>query len=151
MTARQAGSLIVARRTPSERYSDRDLALLRDLARHIAVAVHAAKLTRDLQRSRESLVAAREEERRRIRRDLHDGLGPALTGIMFGLEAARNTLATDPRATAATLAEPKTEMQASIADVRRLVYDLRSPALDQLGPVADGASRRRAAWRTRRA
>jgi two-component system NarL family sensor kinase len=135
LRGRQAGSLIVAQRTPNERYSDRDLALLHDLAQHIAVAAHAAALTRDLQRSRESLVAAREEERRRIRRDLHDGLGPALAGIVFGLDAARNTLAADPQATAATLAELKSELQASIADVRRLVYDLRPPALDQLGLV----------------
>jgi len=131
----QVGSLIVAQRTPTEPYSQRDLALLDDLARHIAVAAHAAMLTRDLQRSRESLVATREEERRRIRRDLHDGLGPALAGIAFGLDAARNTLAADPKTAAATLAELKTEVQASIADVRRLVYDLRPPALDQLGLV----------------
>jgi two-component system NarL family sensor kinase len=131
----QAGSLVVAQRTPNEPYSERDLALLHDLARHIAVAAHAATLTRDLQRSRESLVATREEERRRIRRDLHDGLGPALAGVAFGLDAARNTLAANPKATAATLAELKTEVQAAIADVRRLVYDLRPPALDQLGLV----------------
>jgi signal transduction histidine kinase len=131
----QVGSLIVAQRTPKGSYSERDLALLHDLARHISVAAHAATLTRDLQRSRESLVAAREEERRRIRRDLHDGLGPALAGIAFGLDAARNTLASNSQAAAATLAELKTEMQASIADVRRLVYDLRPPALDQLGLV----------------
>jgi signal transduction histidine kinase len=135
LRGRQAGSLIVAQRTPNEHYSRRDLTLLHDLAQHIAVAAHAATLTRDLQRSRESLVAAREEERRRIRRDLHDGLGPALAGIMFGLDAARNTLATDPQATAVTLAELKTEVQASVTDVRRLVYDLRPPDLDQLGLV----------------
>jgi two-component system, NarL family, sensor kinase len=131
----RAGSLVVAQRSPKERYGERDLALLQDLARPIAVAAHAATLTRDLQRSRGSLVAAREEERRRIRRDLHDGLGPALAGVAFGLDAARNTLATDPEGTAATLAELKTEVHASIADVRRLVYDLRPPALDQLGLV----------------
>ena len=135
LRGRQAGSLIVAQRTPNEHYSQRDLMLLHDLAQHIAVAAHAATLTSDLQRSRESLVAAREEERRRIRRDLHDGLGPALAGIMFGLDAARNTLATDPQATAVTLAELKTEVRASITDVRRLVYDLRPPDLDQLGLV----------------
>jgi signal transduction histidine kinase len=135
LRGRQAGSLIVAQRTPNEHYSQRDLVLLHDLAQHIAVAAHAATLTRDLQRSRGSLVAAREEERRRIRRDLHDGLGPALAGIMFGLDAARNTLATDPQATAVMLAELKTEVQASITDVRRLVYDLRPPDLDQLGLV----------------
>ena len=143
LRGRQAGSLIVAQRTPNEHYSQRDLTLLRDLAQHIAVAAHAATLTSDLQRSRESLVAAREEERRRIRRDLHDGLGPALAGIMFGLDAARNTLATDPQATAVTLAELKSEVQASITGVRRLVYDLRPPALDDLGLA--GAIRQRAA------
>jgi len=135
LRGRQAGSLIVAQRTPNEHYSQRDLTLLHDLAQHIAVAAHAATLTSDLQRSRESLVAAREEERRRIRRDLHDGLGPALAGIMFGLDAARNTLASDPQATAVTLAELKTEVRASITGVRRLVYDLRPPDLDQLGLV----------------
>jgi signal transduction histidine kinase len=131
----QAGSLVVAQRSPRERYSQRDLALLQDLARPIAVAVHAAALTQDLQRSRESLVAAREEERRRIRRDLHDGLGPALAGVAFGLDAARNTLTANPETTAATLAELKTEVQASISDVRRLIYELRPPALDQFGLV----------------
>jgi two-component system, NarL family, sensor kinase len=135
LRGRQVGSLIVVQRTPNEQYSQLDLTLLRDLAQHIAVAAHAATLTSDLQRSRESLVAAREEERRRIRRDLHDGLGPALAGIMFGLDAARNTLATDPQATAVTLAELKSEVQASITGVRRLVYDLRPPDLDQLGLV----------------
>ncbi len=135
LRGRQAGSLLVAQRTPNEHYGPRDLALLHDLAQHIAVAAHAATLTRDLQRSRESLVATREEERRRIRRDLHDGLGPALAGIMFGLDAVRNTLAADPQAAAVMLAELKTEVQASITDVRRLVYDLRPPDLDQLGLV----------------
>jgi hypothetical protein len=106
-----------------------------DLARHIAVAAHAAALTRDLLHSRESLVIAREEERRRIRRDLHDGLGPALAGIAFGIDAARKHLARDPAATDAALAELKAEVQTSVADVRRLVYDLRPPALDQLGLV----------------
>jgi len=129
------GSLVVAQRSPGEEFSRNDLALLDDLARHIAVAAHAAALTRDLQRSRESLVLAREEERRRIRRDLHDGLGPALAGVAFGIDAARNTVVRDPETAAAALAELKSEVQASIADVRRLVYDLRPPALDQLGLV----------------
>ncbi|MGH8888849.1 MAG: sensor histidine kinase [Acidothermaceae bacterium] len=131
----QVGELLVAPRDRREHYGPRDLALLEDLARHIVVAAHAAALTRDLQRSRESLVIAREEERRRIRRDLHDGLGPALAGVAFGLDAARNTLRKDPESTDADLARLKTELQASISDVRRLVYDLRPPVLDQLGLV----------------
>jgi len=131
----EIGSLLVAQRSPVEPYDVRDLALLDDLARHIAVAAHAAVLSRDLQRSRESIVLAREEERRRIRRDLHDGLGPALAGVAFGLDAARNTLSRDPGAVDASLAALKGEVQSSIADVRRLVYDLRPPELDQLGLV----------------
>lgn len=129
------GSLVVAQRGPGAEFSRHDRALLEDLARHISVAAHAAALTRDLQRSRESLVLAREEERRRIRRDLHDGLGPALAGVAFGIDAARSTVTRDPETAAAVLADLRSEVQASIADVRRLVYDLRPPALDQLGLV----------------
>ena len=129
------GRLVVAQRNPREAFGPRDLRLLDELARPIAVAAHAATLTRDLQHSRESLVIAREEERRRIRRDLHDGLGPALAGVAFGIDAARNTLRRDPAATDLALAEIKAEVQASLGDVRRLVYDLRPPALDRLGVV----------------
>jgi len=129
----EVGRLVVAQRDPREHFGVRDLRLLDELARPIAVAAHAAELTRDLQRSLESLVLAREEERRRIRRDLHDGLGPALAGVAFGIDAARNTLPRDPAAADRALAEIKAEVQASLGDVRRLVYDLRPPALDRLG------------------
>jgi two-component system, NarL family, sensor kinase len=132
----QVGRLLVAQRNPREAFGSRDLRLLDELARPIAVAAHAAALTRDLQHSRESLVIAREEERRRIRRDLHDGLGPALAGVALGLDAARNTLRRDPAGTERTLTSLKAEVQASLADVRRLVYDLRPPALDRQGLVA---------------
>jgi two-component system, NarL family, sensor kinase len=132
---REVGRLVVAQRGPREAFGPRDLRLLDELARPIAVAAHAAALTRDLQHSRESLVIAREEERRRIRRDLHDGLGPALAGVAFGIDAARNTLRRDPDGTDLALAEIKAEVQASLGDVRRLVYDLRPPALDRLGMV----------------
>jgi len=135
LRGREVGALVLSRRSDGSAYSARDMALVLDLARHIAVAVHAAALTADLQRSREQLVIAREEERRRIRRDLHDGLGPALAGIALGLDAARNTLAGDPDGATAVLAELKDEVRLSIADVRRLIYDLRPPALDRLGLV----------------
>jgi signal transduction histidine kinase len=94
------------------------------------------RLTADLQRSRERLVTAREEERRRLRRDLHDGLGPALASLTLKLDAARNLLARDPAATGALLLELKTQTQTAIADIRRLVYDLRPPALDELGLIS---------------
>jgi signal transduction histidine kinase len=89
----------------------------------------------DLQTSRERLVLTREEERRRLRRDLHDGLGSALTSLSFNLDAARNLLSQDPIATDALLVELKAQTQAAIADIRRLIYDLRPPALDELGLI----------------
>ncbi len=89
----------------------------------------------ELQRARERLVAAREEERRRLRRDLHDGLGPALAGAALKVEAAENLLGSNPPAASGLLADARAEIQEAVADVRRLVYALRPPALDELGLV----------------
>jgi len=89
----------------------------------------------DLQRSRERLVTAREEERRRLRRDLHDGLGPRLAGLTLRLETAREQLARDPSAQA-LLADLAERTREAIADIRDLVYELRPPALDDLGLVS---------------
>jgi signal transduction histidine kinase len=122
------GGLILSPRTPKEPFGPADRHLLEDLARHAEVAVHAVRLTADLQRSRERLVTTREEERRRLRRDLHDGLGPQLATLTLKLDAARNLLTHEPKAADALLGELKAETQASIADIRRLVYALRPPS-----------------------
>ncbi|MDQ4055419.1 MAG: sensor histidine kinase [Actinomycetota bacterium] len=87
-------------------------------------------------------MVAREEERRRIRRDLHDGLGPSLSGVVFQLEAARLLVAQDPGAAEKQIAATSTQVQDVVADVRRLVHDLRPPALDDRGLV--GALRQQA-------
>lgn len=129
----QVGSLRVGHRDEHETFTAGELRLLDDLGRQVGVATRSVLLARDLQRSRERLVTAREEERRRIRRDLHDGLGPALAGVAFGLDAARNLLADDPASADEQLRQLKEETQTCIADIRRLVYDLRPPALDELG------------------
>ncbi|MBK9710632.1 MAG: sensor histidine kinase [Kouleothrix sp.] len=129
------GQLILAPRAAGEAFTPADQRLLDDLARQAGVAAHAVRLTGDLRRSRERLVTAREEERRRLRRDLHDGLGPQLATLTLKLDAARNLLGRDPRAAAALVTELKTQTQAAIADIRRLVYELRPPALDELGLV----------------
>lgn len=118
-----------------------DERLLADLAQHAGPAVHAVRLNADLQLSRERLVTTREEERRRLRRDLHDGLGPALAGMALKLDAARNRTG-DPQVDE-ILGELRGETQDAIADVRRVVYELRPPALDELGLV--GALREQAA------
>ncbi len=127
------GQLILSRRARGEDFSSADRHLLDNIAREAGVATHAVRLTADLQHSRERLVTAREEERRRIRRDLHDGLGPALAGLTLKADAARNLLSNDPAAADALLADLKTQTQSAIADIRRLVYELRPPALDELG------------------
>ena len=111
-----------------------DRRLLADLTRQAGIAVHAVRLTADLQRSRERLVTAREEERRRLRRDLHDGLGPALSSVLLKLGAARRLLPSNSPVDD-LLVEVRENVRATVADVRQLVNDLRPPALDQLGLV----------------
>jgi signal transduction histidine kinase len=130
------GQLLVSPRAPDEDFNPAEMGLLQNVARQAGPAVYAAQLTADLQRSRERLVSAREEERRRIRRDLHDGLGPQLATLSLKADAARNYLANDPETTGQLLTELKSEIQSAIADIRRLVHDLRPPALDQLGLVS---------------
>ena len=138
----QVGELVLAPRAPGERFSPADRALLEDLARQAGIAAHAVRLTADLkrltvdlQRERERLVTAREEERRRLRRDLHDGLGPQLASLTLKLETARNRLAHDPLAQT-LLSDLAGRTQSAVADIRRLVYALRPPALDELGLVS---------------
>jgi two-component system NarL family sensor kinase len=118
-----------------EDLSPRDTRFLQDLAPQIAVTLHALELTDDLQRSRERLVFVQEEERRRIRRDLHDGLGPMLTAVAFQADAARNLINRDAPAADQLLKEMRTEVSSAISEIRRLVYGLRPPALDEVGLV----------------
>jgi signal transduction histidine kinase/SAM-dependent methyltransferase len=129
------GRLVVAPRDGEADLSATDRRLLEDLARQAGVAVHAARVTAQLQQARERLVTAREEERRRLRRDLHDGLGPTLAAIAAQAEAAHDLLATQPQHTAALLDVILAQAQTATSDIRRLVYNLRPPALDDLGLV----------------
>jgi signal transduction histidine kinase len=129
----EIGRLMLSERAPGEGFSDADRRLLEDLARQAEVAVHAVRLTADLQRSRERLVATREEERRRLRRDLHDGLGAQLAGLNVQAGTLRRLIPQDPAAADEMVLELREELRGAIADIRRLVYDLRPPALDDLG------------------
>ena len=129
------GELIVGLRTGQRRLGSADLAVLELLAGPLALALHATALSAALQESRVGIVATREEERRRLRRDLHDGLGPVLTGIAFKADAARNLLSADPARAAELLDQLRADTTAAIGDIRRLVYGLRPPALDDLGLV----------------
>lgn len=127
------GTLEVATRRPHTTLSAGEFQLLGDLARQVGITLYAAQLSEALQTSRAQLVAAREEERRRIRRDLHDSLGPTLASMRLQLGAARRTLRSDPDATAAQLDELRADVAEATAAIRRLVYDLRPPLLDEHG------------------
>ena len=128
------GRLEVSPRAKGEPYAPADRRLLEDLARQAGVAAHAVRLTADLQRSRERLVTAREEERRRLRRDLHDGVGPRLAALTLKIETARNRLSHDPAADY-LLSDLAGRAHEAVADVRRSVHALRPPVLDELGLI----------------
>ncbi|GAB7003041.1 hypothetical protein JCM18899A_05120 [Nocardioides sp. AN3] len=123
------------------RLSPADVALLHDLARHAAVTVRAAQLAGELQTSRSRIVTAREEERKRLRRELHDGIGPSLAAILLKVETARTRQDADSRDL--LLTEIRDETKATIVEVRRVVDGLRPPAIDEVGLT--GAIRQRAA------
>jgi signal transduction histidine kinase len=112
-----------------------DLRLLQNLGPQLGVAIEAVRLKRDLQRARERLVAALEDERRRLRHDLHDGLGPTLTAITLRADAATNLLVKDPARARELLDELRRAAGDAIAEVRQLVHGLRPMALDELGLV----------------
>lgn len=127
------GYLNVASRRPGEALDEPDKGLLRQIARQAGPVAHAVQLTRDLRQSRIRLVTAREEERRRLRRDLHDGLGPVLASQGLKIAAVNHLLDTDPEGARKFLDELASENEATVAEIRRLVYALRPPELDELG------------------
>jgi signal transduction histidine kinase len=107
-----------------------DRQLLEAVVPLIAAVVHTSRLTDELRAERNRVVEATQAERRRLRQELHDGLGPSLTGVGLGLEAAQaGPLSTDPR-TAELLDRLRTEVAASLEEIRRIIEDLRPASLD---------------------
>lgn len=132
------GELKIARRAPNENFAPADVQLLENLARHAGAVAYTARLNAQLQQSRERIIIEREQERRRLRRDLHDGLGPTLASQTLKLDAAIELLnGQDANTTSARkiLGDVKAQTQNTVADIRRIVYELRPPALDDLGLV----------------
>jgi signal transduction histidine kinase len=126
------GRLTVAPR-PGDDLSGPDRDLLDGLARQAGAAVQAAILNDDLRRSRERILAAREDEQRRLQRDLHDGLGPTLASLYQRVDAARSLLGRDPAAADRLLTDVADQTRSVIGQIRSLVRALRPPELDQLG------------------
>jgi signal transduction histidine kinase len=137
------GEIVVGLRAGDLGLSPADEDVLRIVAPLLAQTLRARAMSRDLQKSREAVVTAVEEERRRLRRDLHDGLGPTLSGVAFATDAARNQLRSDPDKADELLLLLRADTAGAIAEIRRLVEGLRPPALDELGLV--GAIRQHAA------
>ena len=131
-SGRSVGVLRVGHRSRGEEFTAPERAALTDVGRRLGALLEAGSLTHEVQRSRERLVAAREEERRRLRHDLHDGVGPELAGMALQLDSLSSRLAGDPEL-AARAERLRDQMRRTVAEVRRAVDDLRPPALDQLG------------------
>jgi two-component system, NarL family, sensor kinase len=129
----QIGELIVAPRAPGEAFSRADQQLLAGLAHEAGRAARSVRLIAEVERSRRQLVAGREEERRRLRRDLHDGLGPAVAGARLKVEAARSLAARRADDAASLLDELDADLAGLLEEVRRISRGLRPPALDELG------------------
>ncbi len=144
------GELLVTPRRGEERLAERDLQLLKDLARQIGVVGYSLKLLEDLRqsngdltsanldlrRARERLVLAREEERRKLRRDLHDDLAPSLAGLALSADALTGLIEQDPVRARLKSQELYAAIRHSVGDIRRLAHELRPPTLDEFGLVA---------------
>ncbi|MEZ0579176.1 sensor histidine kinase [Nocardioides sp. MH1] len=126
------GTLRTCARRPGAQLSAADRRLLRDLGGQVALRLIAEQATAQLARARTDLVTAREEERQRIRNDLHDGFAPSLASINLQLKALQRRTAPDP-AIEASIELLLQSMQQASSELRRIVYDLRPPLLDDLG------------------
>jgi len=129
------GTLDVSPRAGERELTGRDRSALEVVAVIVAVAVRAVDLTANLQASRERIVVAREEERRRLRRDLHDGLGPALTGMSLAADAAENLLGGGHVEVGELIRSLRRDTRTTLSELRRVVDALRPAALDELGLV----------------
>jgi signal transduction histidine kinase len=132
----EVGTLRLGRRSGAGRWAAGERELLADLARVATVVVESVHLNRELQQERERLVVSREEERRRLRRDLHDELGPTLAGLALRASTAADLMPRDPPRARQILRELQSSLRDSVGTVRELARDLRPPTLDELGLVA---------------
>lgn len=130
------GEMEVGLRQGQLRLSSEDQHVLRIVGALLAQTLRSRSLALQVAESRAAAISAIEEERRRLRRDLHDGLGPTLSGIAHTAAAARNSIPTDPAAADELLGQLRADAAGAVGEIRRLVYDMRPPALDELGLVA---------------
>jgi signal transduction histidine kinase len=135
MAGRDVGTLHVVRGSAGERFTADDERLLSALAPQVAVVVRALELTGFLEQERTRVLVATHAERDRIRRDLHDGLGPSLAGISLGVQAVQAAGPGSPVAPG-LLDRLREEVDAAVGEVRRIIDGLRPATLDDLGLLA---------------
>jgi signal transduction histidine kinase len=131
----RVGELSLAPRALGESFSTEDMKLINLIAQQAGLAAYTVRLNNDLQKSRERLVTAQEEERRRLRRDLHDGVGPTLASLSQRLDTASDLVESNPQESIRLLKELKGQVKGTVTEIRRLVYALRPPVLDEFGLV----------------
>lgn len=137
------GTLLVAARGSGERFSHTERRLLTDIARQIGAGLHEQSLVLQLRQSRERIVVAREEERRALRRTLHDEVGPTMAALSLRAETVRRNIARSGGVSSdidPVLSSMSTDASQAAEVLRRLAYNLRPPALDEYG--LEGALRR---------
>jgi signal transduction histidine kinase len=130
-SGQELGELRAGRR--GETLNHQDVRMLSAAAAQLGVVMHAASLAVELQNARERLVSSREDERRRLRRELHDGVGPTLAGIALGLDSANRAIGKDQQRATDLIAEIRGDVTDLVVDVRRVVDGLRPPMLDEVG------------------
>ncbi|WP_180960114.1 sensor histidine kinase [Neobacillus cucumis] len=136
------GEIKLSRRAPGESFTSSDQKFIDMLIRQASVVVQSAKVSKDLkllaedlQESRETIVYAREEERRKLRSNLHDDLAPRLAALALTAAAAEELVDSNPYATKDILGELRTTIRQTVSEIRGLVYDLRPPTLDEMGLI----------------
>lgn len=132
----RVGAVEVAPRRTERELSERDRRALLDYARHAGPALYAARLSGELVGARSRIVTTREAERRRLRRDLHDGLGADLGSQAIVLDAIRRLVRSDPARAEQLLLDAREHTQAAVLDLRRVLDDLRPAVLDDHGLAA---------------
>ena len=134
LNGERIGILLVGARSLQETMPPDKVYLLTDLLRQVTMAVQTVRILSELKRSRIKLVSFREEERRRLRRDLHDGLGASLASISLKMDTLVYQNDVD-LVLKNRLIEFQEDLRSAIAGIRQLVYNLRPPALDELGLI----------------
>lgn len=129
---RQVGVLVVGRRSQRERLRAEEASALVDVAHRAGALLTARQLTSDLQQSYAEVVRVREDERRRLRRDLHDGIGPSLAGVALQLDGLADRLGSDPLLSERA-ARARDRLLTTVGEVRRIVDGLRPSAVEELG------------------